>query len=156
MNFCLRVPRNAEMGHKNREYSKKKTIEDSYIAPALLGEQVHSSNVYASVRSEDRTKTFRADLLFDLLTHMHTRSSIHTHEDRHIHSDSSVKSPLIWNVFIIKYVHKDKAMILISMYIKIRKAIKVFINKYVHKDKKGPSFERTAKSQPLDSIMPSH
>lgn len=79
---------------------------------------------------------------------MHTRSSIHTHEDRHIHSDSSVSHHSFGMI--------RKAMILISMYIKIRKAIKVFINKYVHKDKKGPSFERTARSQPLDSIMPSH
>lgn len=71
------------MGHKNR-ILKKKTIEDSYITPALLGEQVHSSNVYASVRSEDRTKTFRADLLCDFAhTHAHTLKYTHTRRQAH-------------------------------------------------------------------------
>ena len=44
---CLRVPQNAEMGHKN--------IEDSYITLALLGEQVQSSNIHSSVGSEGKT-----------------------------------------------------------------------------------------------------
>lgn len=46
MNFCLKVPSDAEMVHKNRH---------SYITPALLDEQVHSSNVNVSVCSEGRT-----------------------------------------------------------------------------------------------------
>lgn len=83
MNSCLRVPDNAQMGHKNTKHSD--------ITLALLGEQVHNSNMYASVSSEGRTEPFGAYFLCELLTPVHKQTQAYalTRTDTY-HRDSSV------------------------------------------------------------------
>lgn len=86
--------------------------ESSSITPALLDEQAHSSNAYASVSSEGRTEPFRASFLCKLLIHRHTHTLKHAYtQGQHIPQENSVNH------------HSFGKSSLTSIYIKFRKAM---------------------------------